>query len=256
MYKNKTIGVIVRAYNEEQFIGGVIDSVPDFVDRIYVVNDASTDKTVEKILERPNHHGKVILINQQKRGGAGSAAIAGHKRSVQDKNDIIVMLDGDGQMDSSLLSHFLEPLILGEADFVKGNRLSKPEHRKEMPPLRALGNFLLTSLTRIASGYWYISDPQNGYTAISVETLKKLNLDKLEKGFAFENDVLVKLNVAGARVKDIPHPAIYRGQHSKINYSRFIIRTSWVLLKDYFWRIWAKYLRKNNGHVGQSIEAT
>jgi len=115
-----------------------------------------------------------------------------------------------------------------------------------MPLWRAFGNLLLTNLTRIASGYWNISDPQDGYTAISVEILKKIDLDRIEGGFAFENDMLVKLNVAGARVIDIPHPAIYRGQHSKIRYSKFIWQTSWILFKDCIWRIWAKYLSKKS----------
>jgi hypothetical protein len=111
-----------------------------------------------------------------------------------------------------------------------------------MPVWRAFGNILLTTLTRIASGYWNISDPQNGYTAMSAAVLKKLNLEKIETGYAFENDILVKLNVIGARVMDIYHPALYYGQHSKIHYPGFIIRTSWVLLKDWVWRIWTKYV--------------
>jgi hypothetical protein len=123
-----------------------------------------------------------------------------------------------------------------------------------MPPGRALGNFLLTYLTRIASGYWNISDPQDGYTAISVETLKKIDLDRIETGFAFENDMLVKLNVVGARVTDVQHPAVYRGQHSKIRYSKFILRTSWILLKDSIWRIRVKYFRKNNVNLKKQLD--
>ena len=118
-----------------------------------------------------------------------------------------------------------------------------------MSAWRTFGNFLLTWLTRIASGYWNISDPQDGYTAISVETLKKLDLDRIERGFAFENDMLVKLNVVGARVTDVRHPAIYHGQYSKIHYSIFITTTSWILLKDYIWRIWSKYVRRSPANI-------
>ncbi len=112
-----------------------------------------------------------------------------------------------------------------------------------MPPWRLFGNVLLTHLTRIASGYWSISDPQNGYTAISAKTLAKLDLNRIERGFAFENDMLVKLHAVGARVVDVPHYALYAGQHSKIRYYKFIVRTSWVLLKSTIWRLWNKYVK-------------
>jgi hypothetical protein len=102
---------------------------------------------------------------------------------------------------------------------------------------------MLTWLTRIESGYWHISDPQNGYTAVFAGTMRKLDVNKLEKGFAFENDMLVKLNLAGARIKDIPHAAVYFDQGSKIHYLNFIYKTGWVLLKGSIWRIWVKYFR-------------
>lgn len=244
MYKNKRIGVVIRAHNEERFIFPVVNSIPLFVDRIYIVNDASTDGTLEKITDLSKGDNRIITVNHKIRRGAGYAAISGQKKALMDSNDIVVMIDGDGQMDSSFLTHFLDPLILGEADYVKGNRFSIKEHLREMPKGRLFGNFLLTYLTRIASGYWHIYDPQNGYTAISRETLKKLNLEKINEGFAYENDMLVKLNVVGARIKDIPHKAIYRGQHSKIRYSSFIFSTSWILFKDFFWRLRVKYLIK------------
>jgi glycosyltransferase involved in cell wall biosynthesis len=246
MYKTKKIGVIIRAYNEELFITSVLKSIPGFVDNIYVVNDASSDNTLEIITNLSKQDHRIIPVNRQKRGGAGAAAISGHKKALEVDNAILVMLDGDGQMDSTLLNNFLDPLVSDKADYVKGNRLSCSEDMTEMPVWRAFGNSLLTNLTRIASGYWHISDPQNGYTAISVGTLKKLELDKIESGFAFENDMLVKLNVVGARVMDVRHKAIYRGQSSKISYSKFIFSTSWVLLRDCFWRFWVKYILKKH----------
>jgi glycosyltransferase involved in cell wall biosynthesis len=242
MYKNKKIAVVIRAYNEEEFIPGVVNSIPDFVDRIYIVNDASTDGTIEIISNLSKRDNRIVAVNHRIRGGAGYAAISGQKRALIDKNDLVAIIDGDGQMDSAFLTHFLDPLVSGEADYVKGNRFSMKEHLKEMPVWRLFGNFLLTYLTRIASGYWDINDPQNGYTAMSKETLKKLDLEKVEKGFAYENDMLVKLNIVGARIRDVPHPAIYRGQRSNICYCTFIFTTSWVLFKGFLWRLWAKYL--------------
>jgi glycosyltransferase involved in cell wall biosynthesis len=243
MYKNKKIGVVVPAHNEEHFITAVIDTMPDFVDKIYVVNDASTDSTAELILKKAIRNSRLVIVNRQSQGGVGAAILSGHLRALRDKMDVLAVMAGDGQMDPAVLSIIINPVVDGQADYVKGNRLSNSDHRKEMPVFRIFGNFILTNLTRIASGYWNVSDPQNGYTAISTETLKKLDTSKIELGFAFENDMLVKLNVIGARVIDVKHPAVYRGQQSKIRYFGFIFRTSWILFKDCFWRIWIKHLK-------------
>jgi glycosyltransferase involved in cell wall biosynthesis len=241
MYKNKRISVIIRAYNEEKFISSVVSSIPIFIDRIYLVNDASTDGTLEIITNLSKQDSRIIIINHKVRGGAGYSAISGQKKALADNNDIIVMIDGDGQMDVALLHNFLDPLFSGKADYAKGNRFSMKGHLNEMPAWRILGNHILAILTRIASGYNNISDPQNGYVAITKNTLEKIDLDKLNRGFAYENDMLVKLNVIGAKVIEIPHPAVYRGQNSKINYPSFIFATSWLLLSDFAWRICIKY---------------
>lgn len=242
MYKNKKVAVVIRAFNEEKSIPLLVDSMPDFVDRIYMVNDASTDGTLEIMSNMIKRESRIVVVNHRIRGGAGSAAISGLKQALQEDIDIIAVMDGDGQMNPSLLSNFLDPLVSGSVDYTKGNRLSQREHKKEMPAWRLFGNFILSYLTRIASGYWHISDPQNGYTAISKETLKKIDLDRIDRGFAFENDMLVKLNVVGAKIVSIPHPAVYRGQHSKINYPSFILKTSWLLLKDFIWRSYVQCL--------------
>jgi glycosyltransferase involved in cell wall biosynthesis len=244
MYKNKTNAVVVRAYNEEKSISSLVDSMPDFVDRIYIVNDASSDKTLEIISELARTDKRIFIINHSIRSGAGSASISGLKQTLLENIDVVATMDGDGQMIPSLLSRFLDPIIMGKADCSKGSRLLQREDKREMPTFRLFGNFMLTYLTRMASGYWHISDPQNGYMAISQETLRKIDLDNIDRGFAFENDILVKLNVVNARVVNIPHPAIYRGQTSKITYPSFILQTSWILLKDFAWRLSKKYLFK------------
>lgn len=253
MYKSKIIGVVVRAYNEEKFIASVINSIPDFVDNIYVANDASTDNTPNIISELSKYDSRLIQINRPVRGGVGAATISGFEKALCDNNEIVVIIDGDGQMDPTMIDQFLDPLISDKADYVKGNRLSSREHKEEMPAWRAFGNSILTILNRIASGYWNISDPQNGYAAITKNTLVKLDLDKINKGFAYENDILVKLNVIGAKVMDIPHPAVYRNQNSKISYPQFILATSWLLFSDFFWRVWKKYLIYKLRMAGKDI---
>jgi glycosyltransferase involved in cell wall biosynthesis len=241
MYKSKKIGVVIRAHNERNFILSVVDSLPIYIDHIYLVNDASTDGTLDLITNLPKQDPRIVIVNHTIRKGAGYAAISGQQKALSDNNDIIAMIDGDGQMDATRLPDFLDPLISGQADYAKGNRFSNKKDLKGMPSWRILGNFILTILTRISSGYWNVSDPQNGYTAITTITLRKINLDRVYKGFAYENDMLVKLNAIGAKIIDIPHPAIYGDQNSKIHYPHFIITTSWLLLKDFIWRKAKKY---------------
>jgi glycosyltransferase involved in cell wall biosynthesis len=244
MFKNKKIGVVIRAYNEEELIASVIDTIPDYVDKIYVVNDASTDKTREIISNKAKHNRKIVAINRETNGGVGAVIISGHSKALQDNMDVIAVMDGDGQMDPAILDQIIMPIVDGKADYSKGNRLSNSKDKAEMPVFRAFGNVILTFLSRISSGYWHISDPQNGYTAISTKILKHIDLLKIERGYAFENNMLARLNVIGAKVVDIPHPAIYRGQKSKIRYGNFIFKTSWILFKDFIWRIWMKYFQR------------
>jgi glycosyltransferase involved in cell wall biosynthesis len=242
LYKGKKIGVSTAAYNEERFIKEVIETMPSFVDIIYVTNDCSTDRTAE-ILKRIKDD-RVVIITNPKRMGAGATTLSGHKKALEDGMDVIAVMAGDGQMDPAILDRILGPVVEGKADYSKGDRLSVPQHKNGMPAWRAFGNFLLTYLTRIASGYWHISDPQNGYTAISRCVLERIDLNKVETGFAFENDLLVKLHVCGARVVSVPHPARYRGERSKIKYLHFMVTTSWLLLKDFLWRLWVEYVRR------------
>lgn len=244
MYKGKKIGVVVPAYNERELISGVITTIPSFVDRIYAVNDASTDDTLEILNNLAASNKKLFVINHPVNGGVGKAILSGHKAALKEGIDVIAVMAGDGQMEPEVLPNILNPVVDGIADYAKGNRLASLQDRKQMSAWRTFGNFLLTYLNKIASGYWHIVDPQNGYTAISSKMLTQLNLDKIETGFPFENDILVKLNVLGARVVDVPHKAKYGKEQSKIRYKKFIINTSWVLLKDFFWRINAKYINK------------
>lgn len=255
MYKEKKIAVVVPAYNEKDLITQVITTIPDFVDRIYAVNDASTDETGEILNKLTEKVSRLTVIHHEKNGGVGAAIISGHKMALKDEMDVVAIMAGDGQMDPAILDKIIDPVVEGRADFAKGDRLSIPQHRKGMSAWRTFGNFLLTYLTRIASGYWRMVDPQNGYTAISREFLQRLDLDKIEKGFAFENDILVKLNVLGARVVDVPHPARYGKERSKIRYHKYIVNTSWVLLKLFLWRLKAKYLDRMifGKHYGKSI---
>jgi glycosyltransferase involved in cell wall biosynthesis len=226
---------VVPAYNEELFVGEVVQTMPDFVDRIYVVNDCSNDSTL-KILNGLSDK-RLVVICHEKRQGPGAAMLTGYKKVCEDNIDIAAIMAGDGQMDPAILHKFIDPVCEGKADYTKGDRLSVASNRRGMPSFRLFGNRLVTLIVSIASGYRNVSDPLNGYTAISRETLMQLDLNKIEPGYAFETDLLIKLGFISARVINIDMPARYRNEKSKLAYLGFMIYTSWVIFKDYLTRI-------------------
>ena len=253
MYEGHTIGVVVPAYNEEGFVGDVINSLPDFVDRVYAVDDASTDGTWDEIRahatieraprarESDDTESGVVAIQHVVNRGAGAAIKTGYLAAREDGTDITVTVDADGQMDPDIMSRFLDPIVAGDADYTKGDRLSDSELRHEMPRFRLLGNWLLTGLTRIASGYWDVTDPQNGYTAISLPALEAIHLEGMYEYYGYCNDILVKLNVAGMRVADVHMPATYGDEESSIEYNDYIPKVSLMLLRNFFWRLGSRY---------------
>lgn len=256
MYRNRTIAIAVPAYNESGLISQTIESIPDFVDRIFAVDDASTDSTYDIITHIPDD--RILPLRHRMNGGVGAAVATAYKHALMENVDITVVMAGDNQMDPLYLSALLDPIVDDRAEFSKGNRLVSAEFRKGMSPWRLLGNTVLTYLTKVASGYWNIEDPQNGYTAISISALRLIDLDTVYKGFAFENDMLVRLNVHNARVVNVPIPARYGQEKSKIRYVPFIMRTSGYLLRACAWRIDRKFIQSGKGktssHIGQKDE--
>lgn len=244
-YRNKTIGIVVPAYNEELLIEDTLRSVPYFIEKIYVIDDCSTDRTKEIVANFAKQDERVISISHKRNKGVGGAITTGFRNAIKNGIDIVAIMAGDNQMDSRYLTDLLDPIIEGSTDFTKGNRL-KPEFCKGMSDWRLLGNYLLNILNKIASGYWNIDDPQNGYVAISSSALTKLDLDKLYNGYAFENDMMIKANAEGIRMRNVNIPAKYANEKSKINYEKFILKTSIFLFASFLWRIWNKYLKK--GH--------
>jgi glycosyltransferase involved in cell wall biosynthesis len=242
MYKEQKIGVVVPAYKEEEFIGETLSGIPSYVDKIYAVDDASTDNTAEIIEKFKNKDERIVFIRHEKNSGVGAAIVTGYKKAREDGIDITAVMAGDNQMDPEQLPNLLEPIIEGKADYTKGNRLLSQEYRRGMTKWRFLGNSLLTMLTKIGSGYWQLMDPQNGYAAISKSALERIPLDPIYPWYGYCNDLLVKLNVYGFRVRDIVMPAKYGREKSGIKYSVYIPKVSWMLLKDFFWRLKMKYM--------------
>lgn len=240
MFRKNRICVVVPAYKEEDHIGIVVETIPELVDKIVVVDDGSPDRTFEKALM--NGDGRVVVVRHDNNQGVGAAIVTGHRKAIELGAEISVVMAGDGQMDPKYLVDLLNVVIEEGYDYAKANRFLKRGHRQGMPRIRVVGNMLLSLLSKVASGYWRISDPQNGYTAIKTSMLRKLDLDNLAKSYQFENDMLVRLNIANARVKDVPIPANYNGGSSKIRLHRFVQETSFFLIKRFFYRVYEKYI--------------
>ncbi|MFC7237860.1 glycosyltransferase family 2 protein [Saliphagus sp. GCM10025317] len=342
MYRAHSVGVVVPAYNEEGFVGRVIETMPAFVDRVYVVDDRSTDGTWDEItryaeratpqlvtdgngsssavqassdgggradrsdqpdrtapdggssvasstdaetdrlpetdlssierereLDRPiDDHAQrseasletsdrsgqrddeaskdasttVVPIRHERNRGVGGAIKTGYQRALEDGMDVTAVMAGDAQMDPDQLHRLLDPIVEGQAEYAKGNRLADRDHRESMSNWRLFGNVTLTVLTKVASGYWEMMDPQNGYTAISRGALEAVDLDALYEEYGFANDLLVELNTAGYRIADVSMPAVYGDERSHIEYRTFVPRLSKLLLTGFLRRLGRRYV--------------
>ncbi|MGA2527193.1 MAG: glycosyltransferase family 2 protein [Smithellaceae bacterium] len=292
MLYDKTVAVVVPTYNEEKQIGQVLDTMPDFVDRIIVVNDCSQDNTAAIVLDYISKHqsvqqiakkdvpapldnkynraehilkesrqtelekfipaeianmnpetDRVILINNLKNGGVGAAIARGYKWCLDHNMDCTASMDGDGQMDPAELESICQPIISEEVDCVKGNRLIHGSAPMIIPRTRYFGNAILSILTKIASGYWHISDTQCGYRALSLAALSSIKLHDIYKSYGMPNDILIKLNIAFCTLKEVKIKPVYNiGESSKMKVGKVIPRISWLLFQSFFKRLWVKYL--------------
>ncbi|MEX2161692.1 MAG: glycosyltransferase family 2 protein [Anaerolineales bacterium] len=245
MYAKKLICVVVPAFNEENLIRRVIDTMPVYVDSIIVVDDKSRDSTVKKVekIIKQKKHGRVKLIRLSKNSGVGVAIVRGYRQAVEDGMEIVAVMAGDAQMDPNDLKNIIGPVARGEADYVKGNRLYTGEAWKIIPKHRYLGNAFLSLLTKMSSGYWHLADSQTGFTAISATAIKLLPLYKLYPRYGYPNHLLAMLNVYSQRVKDVPIRPVYNiGEKSGIRLWQVIPALSWLLFKNFIWRMWQKYI--------------
>ncbi len=246
MYAGKTIAVVVPAYNEEGLIRRTLSTIPEFVDRIIVVDDASSDATpriVEEIRERDD---RVVHIHHDRNQGVGGAIITGYKQAAQMEIDVTAVMAGDGQMDPEDLLEVIKPVAHAEVDYTKGNRLFQGDAWNMIPHYRYLGNSFLSLLTKVASGYWHIADSQSGYTAISLGVLKRIDLDRIYKRYGMPNDILIKLNQYDFRVRDVHVRPLYNiGERSGIRLRQVIPRITWLLFKGFWERLFFKYVIKD-----------
>ena len=241
MIEGKTIAVVVPAHDEEKLVATTVAAIPEFVDRIYVVDDASQDATADRAHAIPDE--RVLVLEHDRNQGVGAAIVTGYKRALDERIDVTCVMAADNQMAPEDLATLVRAVALGHVDYAKANRLFTGQAWQLIPRHRYLGNAVLSLLTKVASGYWHVADSQSGYTAIGLDTLERLDLDRLYRRYGFPNDMLVHLNVWNARVRDYPSRPIYGvGERSGIKLRRVVPRISWLLAKGFFWRLREKYV--------------
>jgi glycosyltransferase involved in cell wall biosynthesis len=241
MLEGKRVAVVVPAFDEERLVADTIRGIPDFVDRIYLIDDASRDGTTAEV--EAVGDARVQLVRHERNSGVGAAIATGYRRALEEEVDVTCVMAADNQMDPAELQSLVEPVARGEVEYAKANRLVSGEAWKVIPRTRYLGNAVLSLLTKIASGYWHVADSQAGYTALSLSALRRLDLDRLYPRYGFPNDLLVHLNVQNARVRDVPSRPIYDvGEQSGIKFRSVVPRISWLLFKAFWWRMGQKYV--------------
>lgn len=239
MLAHQKVAVVIPAHRAADTIEHVVRGLADFVDVIVVVDDASPDRTaaVCAALREP----RLVLLSHDRNEGVGGAVVTGLRRAVEAGADIIAKIDADGQMDPASLPDLLAPLLERGFDYAKGNRFYDLKALAQMPWARRWGNVALSFSTKLASGYWNIYDPQNGYVAIRREAFERLDPDGLDRGYFFENSMLIQLNIIGARVADVPMPARYGEERSSMRLGRVLLGFPPKLLRGWWMRMRLKY---------------
>ncbi|MGH7616403.1 MAG: glycosyltransferase family 2 protein [Gemmatimonadaceae bacterium] len=232
------IAVVIPCFNVGRHVESVVRAIPPMVGTIVAVDDESADDTAA-VLGRCDDP-RLVVLRQPRNGGVGSAMLAGYREALARGADICVKVDGDGQMDLTLLPALVATVASGDADFAKGNRFRDIEALAAMPRVRLLGNGALSFLTKLVSGYWSIFDPTNGYTAISAVTLKRMDMSRIAPRYFFETSVLIELNIQGAVVRDVEMGARYGNERSQLSVGRVAATFPFLLVRGlwrrFFWR--------------------
>jgi glycosyltransferase involved in cell wall biosynthesis len=235
------IVIVIPAYRVEREIESVLRGLPDFIKHIIVVDDASPDSTPDLVVGAAKADGRITLIRHAQNQGVGGAMVSGFRKALELEAQIVVKLDGDGQMDPAYIPALVTPLIEGQADYVKGNRFRDFGALRQMPFIRRMGNLGLSFLTKAATGYWNIFDPANGYFAVRAEILAQLPLERIDQRYFFETSMLSHLYLLDAFVLDVPIPARYRGESSNMSIRRVLFEFPLKLARTLLRRLLLKY---------------
>jgi glycosyltransferase involved in cell wall biosynthesis len=244
MNQSEPIAVVIPSYKVTRHILGVIDGIGPEVGRIYVVDDKCPDHSGDFVSANCRDP-RVTVLRHEQNQGVGGAVMTGYRAAIADGAAVIVKIDGDGQMDASLIPAFVAPILSGEADYSKGNRFFNLEHIRAMPAMRLFGNAMLSFLTKLSSGYWDLFDPTNGFTAIHADAARYLPFDKISKRYFFESDMLFRLNTLGAVVVDVPMDAVYGDEVSNLKISRVVTEFAAKHVRNFFKRLFYNYYLRN-----------
>lgn len=241
------VSVAIPCYKVKKHILSVIKKIGDEVDVIFVVDDFCPEGSGDFVLEN-NQDPRVQVIKHDENKGVGGAIKTAYREALKQSVDIIIKIDGDGQMDPRLISAFIKPIIEGKADYTKGSRFYSLKSLVQMPTLRKFGNAILSFVNKASSGYWNVMDPTNGYTAINLHALKLLDLEKINDRYFFESDMLFRLGTIRAVVKDIPMDALYDDEESNLSIKKVLVDFPPLYVKAFFKRVFYNYfLRDFNG---------
>ncbi|MBN2384300.1 glycosyltransferase family 2 protein [bacterium] len=233
------IAVVIPAYNEADHVAGVIAGIPDIVDLIVLVDDGSTDETSNMALHSGDS--RLQVLRHEQNLGVGAAMISGYNLALEKGAEIIVKMDGDGQMDPGQVTRLITPISAGLADYTKGFRFHDPENVRQMPFVRLLGNVILSFLTKIVSGYWNVFDPTSGFTAIHRVAMRRLNIDRLDPGYFFETDMLIQLYKTRAVVQDVHISTKYGQEVSQLKPFNILMTFPGKYIKAFCSRILISY---------------
>jgi glycosyltransferase involved in cell wall biosynthesis len=234
------VAVVIPAYQAASTVGSVITTVPRFVRHVIVVDDGSGDETGQVV--RDLRDPRVDLVELERNQGVGAAVMAGYLRAVALGADVVAKMDADGQMDPDHLLTLITPIVIGRADYTKGNRFLHARELRSMPGRRRFGNAGLSFMTKLASGYWDIFDPTNGYTAIHSSLVPLLGDAPIGKRYFFESSVLLRLSLLRGVVRDVYIPARYPpGATSRLSESRAALQFPWRLLRGFIRRVVLQY---------------
>jgi glycosyltransferase involved in cell wall biosynthesis len=243
MYRGLSVAVVIPAFNEEAAIARAVDVVPDWVDQVVVIDDASHDQTAAVAARRSDP--RVEVLRHAENRGVGGAIVSGYRRVLALGHDVAAVMAGDGQMDPDDLPALLDPIADDRADYSKGNRFRHPDVWRVMPATRLLGNLLLSAATRLTSGYRDLFDSQCGYTAITRRALASIDLDRVFPRYGYPNDLLARLHAARMRVTDVPVRPIYgQAWKSGIRAQHVIYPITWVLARSWAERVTAESDRR------------
>ena len=234
------LGVVIPSYRVTDHILEVLAGIGPEVERIYVIDDACPDKSGD-LVKKKNKDKRVTVIIHPENLGVGGAVVTGYRAAFADGMDVVVKVDGDGQMNPALIPTIARPVLNGEADYAKGNRFDSLENLFAMPKVRIFGNAVLSLWSKISSGYWSITDPTNGFTAIHRKALEAIHLDKLRKTYFFESDLLFRLSIVNAVVVDVPMEAVYGEEKSHLKISKVLVEFPWRHTVNLWKRVFYKY---------------